>query len=424
MPYWATHPLTPAAARFSLIAPGCAYTDTDTQNRNEGYCLFGKRHQFHTYIVKKSTLVRMMSVLGVLLSVVTLATMAKPLGNTISTAILHKSLASALPPIKTISDADVETHTTTLKNIAEFVRGFDPDIPQTVAAQSIPMFRQFLLRDASAVDRGNAADAVPPLQSEPPPPPEDRLPIAESNTPSVNLTLRNETTYLPDVPALLSRPLSFDLSGKGPHVLIIHTHASESYTPTEQNYYSPTDPSRTEDTAFNMVRVGEELKKELECHGVSTIHDRGIHDYPTYNKSYTKTLSVIEQYLHQYPSIQMVFDIHRDAVVKQDGTKIKFTCDIQGEKAAQVMLVCGTNQGGLPNDNWQENLSFALHIQSNLESLYPGFARPLNLRKERFNMHATTGSLIFEVGTNGNTLEEALVSAKYLAKAIARALGK
>ena len=105
-------------------------------------------------------------------------------------------------------------------------------------------------------------------------------------------------------------------------------------------------------------------------------------------------------------------------MVRADGSKLKFSSEIEGENVSQLMIVCGTNQAGLENDTWQENLKFALKLQSYMENNYPGLARPLNLRQERFNTHTTYGSLIIEVGASGNTLKEALNSTKYLAKTI------
>lgn len=316
-------------------------------------------------------------------------------------------------------------------NTTLFFCGIDLTKPYTMLSNAIPYFGQFIkeypgLAFAKATENEQEvfneenADTTP--TQEPAPPEEQQLPIEESQNPAADLKLKNETTYQVDTGALFNAPLSFDLQGKGPHVLIVHTHASESYNPTDENFYLPSDPSRTEDTNFNVVRVGDELEQQLKQRGVSVIHARDINDYPSYNESYKKTLGVIEWYLQNYPSIQIVFDVHRDAVVKTDGTKIKFTADVEGKKVAQIMLVCGTDQGGLQNDNWQENLKFALKLQNTLETKYPGFARPLNLRKERFNLHATPGSMIVEVGTHGNTLEEAVASMPYLAEAVAETL--
>lgn len=351
-------------------------------------------------------------------------------------SFLRRSFGASIPYLRaleleeTAEQRRVQQQALT-ENTTLFFCGIDLTKPYTMLSNAIPYFGQFIkeypgLAFAKATENEQEvfneenADTTP--TQEPAPPEEQQLPIEESQNPAADLKLKNETTYQVDTGALFNAPLSFDLQGKGPHVLIVHTHASESYNPTDENFYLPSDPSRTEDTNFNVVRVGDELEQQLKQRGVSVIHARDINDYPSYNESYKKTLGVIEWYLQNYPSIQIVFDVHRDAVVKTDGTKIKFTADVEGKKVAQIMLVCGTDQGGLQNDNWQENLKFALKLQNTLETKYPGFARPLNLRKERFNLHATPGSMIVEVGTHGNTLEEAVASMPYLAEAVAETL--
>ena len=111
-------------------------------------------------------------------------------------------------------------------------------------------------------------------------------------------------------------------------------------------------------------------------------------------------------------------------ILMADGTKVKFTADIDGEKVSQVMLVCGSDGLGLEHPHWQYNLSLALKIQNYLNETYPGLMRPVNLRKERFNMHKTQGSLILEFGTHGNTLDEALGAVKYIADGIEAVLKK
>ena len=242
--------------------------------------------------------------------------------------------------------------------------------------------------------------------------------ISEQQNTAKGLTLKNETTYTIDTTALMNTECDIKLNHKEPEILIVHTHGSESYTPSEKYSYTGSDYGRCQDTQFNVVRVGQELKSELTRRGFNVIHDTTINDYPSYNKSYTKTLGVIEEYLSKYPSIKCVFDVHRDAITDKNDNKIKFTADIKGEKVSQIMIVCGSDQLGLENPDWQKNLSTALKIQNTLNTKYPGLMRPLNLRKERFNLHKTTGSFIFEFGTHGNTLDEVLASVKYFADGI------
>ncbi len=235
--------------------------------------------------------------------------------------------------------------------------------------------------------------------------------IIETQKASKNLEIKNETNYKVDVQSVLSEKPSFQKTNGKPLVLIVHTHSSEAYESNGE--YEASDTDRTQDSNYNVIRVGNELAKVLEEKGIGVVHDETVHDYPSYTNSYINALKTIQKNLNEYPSIQIVFDIHRDAL--SDGEKkVKLTTNINGETAAQAMLVCGTNSLGLDFDNWEDNLRFAMQIQDRLERCYPGLARPINLRKERFNLHATKGSILVEIGTNGNTLSEALVCIKYL----------
>lgn len=234
------------------------------------------------------------------------------------------------------------------------------------------------------------------------------------------VVVKNETTYDFNPKELLDEPLKFDFSGGGPQVLIIQSHSSESYTATDKNYYLPTDPDRTEDKNYNVVRVGTEITNTLKANGIEVVHDTNLHDYPSYNGSYKSSLAAVEGYLKKYPSIKIVLDIHRDAMVQADGTKLKLVAEVENKKAAQIMLLSGSNQGGLDHPHWRENLKFAVKLQKVFNTMYPGLTRPVSFTKERYNTHTTYGSLIIEVGTTGNTLEEALVSARMIGNGVSK----
>ena len=154
----------------------------------------------------------------------------------------------------------------------------------------------------------------------------------------------------------------------------------------------------------------------------SVIHDPKINDYPSYNSSYWTTLQQIEKWKTQYPNIQMVIDIHRDGAEDDQGNALALSAAVGGESCARLMLVVGTDQGGLSHPNWQENFANALKLQSVLEGMYPGLCRPIDLRTERFNQHAAPGSILIEVGSHGNTLPQAIASAKLLGTGIAAML--
>ena len=171
-----------------------------------------------------------------------------------------------------------------------------------------------------------------------------------------------------------------------------------------------------------MIAVGEAIKSVFEEKGIAVMHDTTIHDHPSFNGSYANSLKTVESYKEKYPELAVVFDIHRDAFVYDDGSKAKFVTEIDGEKAAQLMFVVGTNGGGLDHPNWRENMKLALKLQNAISGKYPSLMRGVNLRKERFNGHTTAGSLIIEAGSSGNALGEAIYGAKLGAAEIAEFL--
>mgnify|MGYP003290637032 CR=1 FL=1 len=234
-----------------------------------------------------------------------------------------------------------------------------------------------------------------------------------------NIWVKNDSTKGIDLKWLLSAKLPFKLSGKGPHVLIVHTHGSESYLPQGRDTYTLTDVERTSDKKYNVIRVGDELETALKSAGISVVHDRNIYDSPSYNGSYTRTLESIGAHLKKNPSIKVVIDVHRDAMTASDGTKYRTVAEVNGQRVAQMMLVMSTGESGLPHPDWAENLKLAVKLQNAMASKYPGIMRPINLRKERFNMHATKGSMLVEVGTSANSLSEAIASVKLLGKELA-----
>ena len=234
--------------------------------------------------------------------------------------------------------------------------------------------------------------------------PPSPVPTDDSRTPAV--TLDNDTDIEIDVEAFLAEPSGIVLGADTPQVLIIHTHSSEAYSP-ENGDYVPSDPYRTEDNAHNVVRVGDVLADKLTELGVNVIHDRELYDYPSYSGSYSRSLEAMENYLEEYPDLRIIIDLHRDAIENADGTAYR-TEYINGNfVSSQVMLLVTTGAAGLYHPNWRENMKLALRMQYAMEQQYPGFARPLVVSAERYNQHVAPGCILLEVGTNGNTLEEA-----------------
>ncbi len=221
-----------------------------------------------------------------------------------------------------------------------------------------------------------------------------------------------------DPQALLMAPLELEV-GTEPLVLIVHTHATEAYTPTAEHSYEASSPYRTADRNYNVVRVGKALADGLNARGIVTLHDTTLNDLPGYNGSYERMEQVISAYLTAYPSIKIVIDVHRDAVADGEGGELALRGDLGGEQAARLLLVMGTDCGALPHPNWHSNLSLALKLQVLGSRSAPGLYRDIALCASRYNEHLSPYSLLLEVGAAGNTLEEALRSAEFFAQELA-----
>lgn len=261
-----------------------------------------------------------------------------------------------------------------------------------------------------------AAEPEPTQPTQPSPTQPDKPPevILPSFSGEEVFNVNYHCDYRPDLQSLLTKPLDWDLTTGGPKVLILHTHATETYTGKNIKY---SGTYRTLQEQYNMVSVGAEIARVLRQGGVEVIHVKTLHDYPDYNNSYIAARATIEAYLKKYPTIQMVLDIHRDASDSTQGQLIT-SATAGGQKSAQLMMVVGTDAGGNYHPNWQENLSVALKMSALLERNNPGICRPISLRTERFNMDFTAGSLLVEVGAAGNTHQEALIAAHALAQSI------
>ena len=219
-----------------------------------------------------------------------------------------------------------------------------------------------------------------------------------------------------DTLALLQQPLTWDLMGEAPTVLILHSHATESYE--KQAQYTETSPYRTLDTNYNMVSVGARVAEILEAEGIHVIHDRTLHDYPSYNDAYGNARSAITAALAEHPSICLVLDLHRDAAEDAGGNQKVSTVTVEGESCANLMLVMGSDKGSLSYPNWERNLALAVKLQAQLEQTYTGLCKPIKLVTSRYNQDLSTGALLVEVGTAGNTHDQAIRAAEYLAEGI------
>ena len=276
--------------------------------------------------------------------------------------------------------------------------------------------------EPSPAESSPLLSSLPPSPS-PSAPPASRAEQAIETTIAGGLSIKNETKYQIGVSELLRAGPSIRLSSGGAQILIIHTHSSEAYSPAGLDKYENSDTNRTEDKRYSVVRVGDELTKELEAAGLSVLHDREIYDYPSYTGSYARSGAAVEKHLAENPGIKIVIDLHRDAIGSGDAV-YKTVAGENGVCASQVMLLVGTDESGLSHPEWRENLRLALYLQDAVSDAYPTLMRPVEIVPQRYNQNLTAGSLILEVGSSGNTLQEALAAVRLFGLAAGPALAK
>ena len=226
--------------------------------------------------------------------------------------------------------------------------------------------------------------------------------------------VRKETT--------IPHNISIEFYSADPQVLIMHTHTTESYEVTEKDYFDSEYTSRSYDPSNGVVAVGNAIAEELTSAGISVIHDGTIHD-EQYTGAYSRSLETVEQILKKYPSIKIVLDIHRDAI-EDSGSRVSAVTEINGEKAAQVMIISAADDGTYGIPDYLENFHFACALQQSLEEKYPTLTRPVLFQYCQYNQHATTGSLLLEIGSHGNTVEQAVYTGRLVGKTIAEMFSK
>ena len=243
--------------------------------------------------------------------------------------------------------------------------------------------------------------------------------IGQTGTSVENCYVKNKTGLEIDFLESLNSPLTFEVeeNSDSPQVLIYHTHTSESYMDEDVDYFYESYYSRTQNTDFSVVSVGNILCEKLNEKGINTIHDTTVHD-STYNGSYDRSMQTIESNLNEYKDIKVVLDIHRDAI-GTDECKVKPVFTYDGKKGAQIMILSGCDYyGEMGFESWQENLKFAMKLQNTAETMYPGMTRPLSFDYFAYNEYVCDGSLLIEVGAEANSIEQSEYTAELLANVL------
>lgn len=240
---------------------------------------------------------------------------------------------------------------------------------------------------------------------------------------SQGIAVKNRSGQAVDIASALSNQLPLHWEDTdAPQVLILHTHTTEGYMTYEADYYNADDRHRTKDHSHNVCAVGETVRLALAAYGITAIHDTTLHDSPVYAGAYTRSAETAKAYLEQYPTIQVVLDLHRDAVAEGD-TLVRPVATVEGKQAAQMMIIAGVvDTDALPHPDWEQNLTLAAHWQAALDEVSPDLMRPLNLTASRYNQHLSPGWLLVEMGAEANTVEQAVYSAQILGRTLAQLL--
>ena len=199
---------------------------------------------------------------------------------------------------------------------------------------------------------------------------------------------------------LLSKDMRMQGSADDPQILIYHTHSQEAFADSAEG-----------DESTSIVGVGEYLATILrEKYGYNVMHHTGCYDKESRDYAYNNSLPEIEKLLAEYPSIEVVIDLHRDAMPEEK----RLVMNLQGRPTAQFMFFNGlsrTSKGEieyLENPYLEDNLAFSFQMQAACNEYYPGLARRVYLKAYRYNMHLCPKTLLIELGAQNNTVEEAV----------------
>ncbi len=230
------------------------------------------------------------------------------------------------------------------------------------------------------------------------------LAFKKVGTPTVSAAM------LPNFPKFDSKSSA---SKATPLVGIYHTHTAESFIPNSGVAHRPGGQ------LGDIVDVGKALAQKLESAEIKVIHSPAIHDYPSFMKAYGPSEVTAQKMVTDNPSLQMIFDIHRDAEKRENVTAI-----VNGIQVARIAMVVATGQQDLPQPHWQQNHAFAKLIEAKLNAKYPGLCRGIQLVEWRYNQHLHPRALLLEVGSQESSKEEAIQSMGLLADILAEILAE
>jgi stage II sporulation protein P len=251
---------------------------------------------------------------------------------------------------------------------------------------------------------------------------------------SENLSLTNKQVYLANnrredffkviesstaSRSSVPREISIDAASVNEKVNIVlyHTHGTEAFQPYSDSNY------RTKDEAYNIMGIGNRLAADIKNYGLNITHLSDYNDYPDYNKSYANSNSAVKQVLSNSKK-NILIDLHRDGADENSSyedflSRVK-TAEINGKAAATCTLVIGEKNGNL-----EEIKKTAIAVYETANELYPGLFREIVYREGAyFNQYLSDYSMLIEIGSTLNNVEEIQYSADLLSEILCKSIEK
>ena len=245
-----------------------------------------------------------------------------------------------------------------------------------------------------------------PTETTAKPEPEDNIALVSASLAQNKASINNYTSYAIDEIALRNHKFEFYTDTSAPVVLILHSHINECYAPEGATSVSSSFTFENNDRTQNIFAVGEVIAEVLRASGIGVIHATEEASDPE---------RLITEYRAAYPSIRFVIDLHRDGMYTTDGRIVRTDGKIGNTPAAEIMLAIGTDSANGGSD-WQKNLAAAYQLASMISEAEPKIMRSILLRPEALGQQYAPSSLSLYIGTTGNTLSEALTSARFFAR--------
>lgn len=193
-----------------------------------------------------------------------------------------------------------------------------------------------------------------------------------------------------------------------PKVYIYNTHQLESYDNTDYNDITP-----------NVLMASYLLKEELNKAGIPTIvESSNITEYIKQNnlkyyQSYDASRYYVEKTLDDNKNLDLVIDLHRDAVEKNVST-----VTINDKEYAKVLFVVG-----MEHNNYESNLNVANAINNIIKEKYPTLTRGIITKSGKnvngiYNQDLNSNSILIECGGYKNSFSEVVNTINLLSQII------